>query len=81
MKTLTILAIVAALTLGYTLGRVRPWLQLGNWAAEQVRFHPARWIGSHWREAVLFTALAVTQPRTAFDALRKVRRARRQRTA
>lgn len=77
MKPLTVPAIVAALALGYALGRVRPWLQLGDWAEEQVRFHPARWVGSRWREAVLFTALAATQPHVAFGALREVRRDKR----
>ncbi|MFE4832931.1 hypothetical protein [Streptomyces sp. NPDC056672] len=75
-----LLAFTAALALGYALGRVRPWLQLGDWAEEQVCLHPGRWVGSRWREAVLFTALAATQPRPAFGALRKVRRTRRERT-
>ncbi|MER7688774.1 hypothetical protein [Streptomyces sp. NPDC097610] len=77
---MTILAITAALALGYALGRVRPWLQLGDWAEEQVRLHPGRWVGSRWREAVLFAALVATQSGPAFDALRKVRRTRRERT-
>jgi branched-subunit amino acid ABC-type transport system permease component len=75
--TLTIPALVAALALGYTLGRLRPWLRLGDWAEEQVRLHPAQWIGSRWREAVLFTALVATQPFAAFGVLRQVRRERR----
>jgi hypothetical protein len=77
---MTILAITAALALGYFLGRVRPWLQLGDWAEDQVRLHPGRWVGSRWREAVLFTTLMATQPSPAFDALREVRRTRRERT-
>lgn len=77
---MTILAIIAALALGYVLGRVRLWLQLGDWAEEQVRLHLGRWVGGRWREAVLFLALAATQPRPAFDALRKARRIKRERT-
>ncbi|MGW0844125.1 hypothetical protein ACWD26_29110 [Streptomyces sp. NPDC002787] len=78
---MTLLQLTAALALGYALGRVRPWLQLGEWAEEQVRLHPGRWIGSRWREAVLFAALAATQPIPAFDALRRARRTRRERTS
>ncbi|MER5578949.1 hypothetical protein [Streptomyces massasporeus] len=81
MKTLTVPAIVAALALGYALGRVRPWLLLGDWADWQVRFRHTHWIGSRWRATVLFTALAATQPRAAFGALRRVRRDKRDGTS
>ncbi|MDW8804330.1 hypothetical protein P1P68_05875 [Streptomyces scabiei] len=74
---MTTAAIAAALALGYALGRVRPWLRLDDWADEQVRSHPQRWIGTRWREAALFAALAATQPRRAFGALREIRREKR----
>ncbi|MFJ5645776.1 hypothetical protein [Streptomyces sp. NPDC093223] len=70
----------AALALGYAIGRARPWLRLGDWAEEQVRCHPGRWIGTLGREALLYSALLATQPARAFEALREVRREKRKRT-
>ncbi|MEU9706852.1 hypothetical protein [Streptomyces sp. NPDC047981] len=70
---MTIPGIITALGLGYALGRLRPWGRLGNWADWQVRHRPGRWIGSRARESALFVALAATQPRAAFAALRQVR--------
>jgi hypothetical protein len=69
-----------ALTLGYIIGRARPWLRLGDWADEQVRFYPGRWIGTFGREAFLYSALLATQPVRAFGVLREIRREKRKRT-
>ncbi|WP_328903245.1 hypothetical protein OHR86_27990 [Streptomyces sp. NBC_00441] len=58
---MTALAVLAALTAGYGLGRWRPWYRLGDWANWQVRFHLTRW-NSRPREAALFALLLATAP-------------------
>lgn len=67
-----IVAALAALAAGYSLGRWRPWLRLGDWAdwADwQVRFHLDRW-SSRPRQAVLFGLLLATDPARTVHAWR-----------
>ncbi|MFH8796912.1 hypothetical protein [Streptomyces sp. NPDC017941] len=60
----------AALTVGYLLGRLRPWQRLGDWAADQVR-HAGTWAwGGAGRQAVVVLVHAVTAPRTSWRILR-----------
>ncbi|MCX5318120.1 hypothetical protein [Streptomyces sp. NBC_00154] len=59
-----------ALTVGYLLGRLRPWDRLGNWAADQVRFTGAWVQGGTGRQAVVVLAHAITAPRTTWNMMR-----------
>ncbi|MDX3186610.1 hypothetical protein ABZ516_32650 [Streptomyces sp. NPDC019826] len=60
----------AALAVGYLLGRLRPWSQLGDWAADQVRF-TGSWVrGGAARQAAVVLAHAVTAPRTSWRSMR-----------
>lgn len=68
MSVLVIAAV--ALALGYLLGRLRPWHQLGNWAADQVRF-TGSWVqAGTGRQTVVVLAHAVTAPRTTCRMMR-----------
>ncbi|MEU3734635.1 hypothetical protein AB0E81_35370 [Streptomyces sp. NPDC033538] len=65
-----VITAAAALAAGYLLGRLRPWLRLGNWAADQVRFTGA-WIrGGAARQAVVILVHAVTAPSTSWRIMR-----------
>ncbi|MDK1473664.1 hypothetical protein QNO07_09550 [Streptomyces sp. 549] len=68
---MTTFLLLAALAVGYLLGRWQPWTRLGDWADWQIRIHPDRWIGRGWRrEALLYAALLSTQPARALRAWR-----------
>lgn len=59
-------AAVAALLVGYILGRLRPWQALGDWAADELHF-TGRWAtGSRARQAVLTAALFASEPRRSW---------------
>ncbi|WP_316782923.1 hypothetical protein [Streptomyces sasae] len=77
-----ILLLIAAATfgLGYLLGRLRPWRQLGYWAEDQVRF--AGWVdaGLTHRLAVVI-AFALTRPRESWRIARAAGQAPRGTTA
>ena len=63
----TLAATVAAVLVGYWLGRLRPWRMLGDWAAHQLRFG-GRWAtGSRAQQGVLAAAVAVTEPRRSLQ--------------
>ncbi|MFD4572072.1 hypothetical protein ACFWNK_01925 [Streptomyces sp. NPDC058417] len=64
------LATLTALTIGYTLGRYRPWSRLGDWADWQLRFRLARWQATRTRQAVLFGLLLLTDPAASAQAWR-----------
>ncbi|MEV4500364.1 hypothetical protein AB0J84_32330 [Micromonospora arborensis] len=65
-------ALVAGLALaaGYALGRLRPWVRLGEWANWQLRFHVDRW-ATRPRMAVLGLALVLTDPVGMWTAYRR----------
>lgn len=63
-------AIVAALAVGYLLGRARPYVRLADWANWQLRFRLDRWT-SRPRQAVLFTLLLLTDPAPTIRAWRR----------
>ncbi|MEU9271782.1 hypothetical protein OG613_44205 (plasmid) [Streptomyces sp. NBC_00015] len=54
---------VAALVVGYLVGRVRPWLRLGDWAEGQVRFTGAWVRGGAARQAVVVLVHVLVRPR------------------
>ncbi|MFD6879996.1 MULTISPECIES: hypothetical protein [unclassified Streptomyces] len=56
----------AAPAAGYLLGRLRPWRQAGDWAADQVR-HAGTWVrGGAGRQAVAVLVHVVTAPGTSW---------------
>ncbi|MER5715758.1 hypothetical protein [Streptomyces sp. NPDC002132] len=55
------LAVIAALAVGYLLGRTRPYTRLADWTNWQLRFHLDRWT-SRPRQVVLFALLLLTDP-------------------
>ncbi|MBV7674141.1 hypothetical protein STHAL_32355 [Streptomyces halstedii] len=60
---------VAALALGYLVGRVRPWRRLGNWAEDQLRF-TGSWVrGGTAKQAFLAVVHGLTRPRTTMRIL------------
>lgn len=61
-------AALAALLVGYWLGRLRPWRALGDWAANELRFAGHWATGSRVRQAVLAAAVTVTEPRRSWTA-------------
>ncbi|WP_328741401.1 hypothetical protein OG436_00070 [Streptomyces caniferus] len=63
-------AAVVAFAAGYLLGRLRPWLRLGDWAADQVRFTGAWVQGGAGRQAVVVLVHVVTAPRTSWRIMR-----------
>ncbi|MFB8384964.1 hypothetical protein [Streptomyces rubiginosohelvolus] len=69
----TIPALIAATTTlaaGYLLGRLRPWLRLGDWAVDQIRFAGPWATGSRARQLCVLLAHAVTEPRTTWRIIR-----------
>lgn len=54
-------AALALLAAGYTIGRLRPYERLADWANWQLRFHLDRWT-SKPRQTALFTLLLLTDP-------------------
>jgi hypothetical protein len=59
------LPIVAALAVGYALGRARPYDRLADWTNWQLRFRLDRWT-TRPRQVALFALLLATDPvRTA----------------
>ncbi|MFI0763058.1 hypothetical protein ACH4PX_37355 [Streptomyces anulatus] len=65
-----VLMIAVALTAGYLLGRLRPWLRLGDWAADQVRYTGAWVRGGRGRQAAVVLAHVLTAPCTSWRILR-----------
>jgi hypothetical protein len=62
-----IAAALAAVLVGYVLGRLRPWRMLGDWAADELHF-ARRWAtGSRARQATLAAAVVVTEPRQSWQ--------------
>ncbi|MEV1040511.1 hypothetical protein AB0J01_28255 [Streptomyces sp. NPDC050204] len=57
----TVLVALAALAVGYGLGRWQPYVRLAEWANWQLRLSLHRWT-SRPRQAVLFVLLLVTDP-------------------
>ncbi|GAA3015351.1 hypothetical protein [Streptomyces fulvorobeus] len=75
---MTALALAVALAAGYLLGRLRPWLRLGDWAADQIR-HTGAWArGRHSRQAAVLLAHALTAPRTSWRIIRTPAAARQE---
>jgi hypothetical protein len=68
---LTAAATLAAVLVGYWLGRLRPWRMLGDWAASQLRFVGGWATGSTARQLLLAVAVAVTEPRGALRSWRR----------
>lgn len=68
---LTAAATLAAVLVGYVLGRLRPWRMLGDWAASQLRFVGSWATGSTARQLLLAMAVAVTEPRGALRSWRQ----------
>lgn len=66
---MTGLLIVAALSVGYLLGRIRPYERLADWANWQLRFHLDRWTTKP-RMAALFSLLLLTDPIRTVSAWR-----------
>lgn len=64
------LALLAALAVGYGLGRWQPWRRLGDWTNWQLRFHLDRW-ESRPCQAVLFALLLTTDPTRTVRAWRR----------
>ncbi|MFI1530707.1 hypothetical protein [Streptomyces griseus] len=64
------IVVMAALALGYILGRIRPWWRLDGWAEDQIRFS-GRWVR---RGAVPLMVVALvrwlTAPRESWRAFR-----------
>ncbi|WP_331758878.1 hypothetical protein [Streptomyces anulatus] len=60
----------AVLAAGYLLGRLRPWHQLGNWAADQIRFAGPWTHGGLGRQAAVVLAHVLTAPRTSWRIMR-----------
>lgn len=59
---LTAAATLAAVLVGYVLGRLRPWRMLGDWAVDELR-HGGRWAhGSKLRQWMFLMVWAVTSP-------------------
>lgn len=57
----TVAAALGLLTVGYAIGRYRPYEKLADWTDWQLRFHLNRWT-SRPRQVVLFTLLLITDP-------------------
>lgn len=64
------LMLLAALAVGYTVGRLRPWERLADWADWEIRVRRGRWATTRARTAVLAAAFALTQPGRAWYAWR-----------
>ncbi|MFE7537253.1 hypothetical protein ACFU67_23630 [Streptomyces rhizosphaericola] len=65
-----VLTAAAALAAGYLLGRLRPWRQAGDWAADQVHFTGAWVRGGVVRQAVVVLVHVATAPRTSWHIMR-----------
>lgn len=66
-------AVVAALVLGYLIGRLRPWGALVAWAENEVRFFGPWARGNRVQQATLLLAHGLTHPRHSWRSLRKRR--------
>nr|WTB28172.1 hypothetical protein OG781_00060 [Streptomyces sp. NBC_00830]WTB35911.1 hypothetical protein OG781_46525 [Streptomyces sp. NBC_00830] len=62
---------VAALTVGWMLGRLRPWQHLGNWTADQVRF------AGYWVQDGTGRQIVVVQDHAAHQLAHDARPGRR----
>lgn len=62
--------LLAALTAGYALGRLRPWERLADWADWEIRVRRGKWATTRVREVVLVAAFTLTQPGRALYAWR-----------
>lgn len=65
-----LLALLAALIVGYVGGRTRPYNRLADWADWQVRFRLDRWT-TRPRLLALFTLLLITDPVRTLSAWRR----------
>ncbi|MFF5728093.1 hypothetical protein [[Kitasatospora] papulosa] len=67
---LTAAALAVALAARYFLGRLRPWLRLGDWTDDQIRLAGA-WARGRWRrQAAVILAHVLTAPRTSWHIMR-----------
>jgi hypothetical protein len=62
--------VLAALSLGYAVGRLRPWDRLADWADWEIRVRRGAWATTGPRTAALAAAFALTQPGRALHAWR-----------
>lgn len=63
-------AILIAITVGYTLGRIQPYDRLAEWTNWELRFHLDRW-QSRPRQVALFALLLITDPVNLMAACRR----------
>lgn len=64
---------LAALIVGYLLGRLQLWNSLDAWAENEVRFYGPWARGTKVQKAALLVAHCLTHPRHSWRALRKSR--------
>lgn len=64
---------LAALVIGYLVGRLQPWNALDAWAENQVRFHGPWARGSKAQQAAVLVAHCITHPRRSWRSRRKSR--------
>ena len=64
---------LAALVVGYLIGRLQPWNALDAWAENEVRFYGPWARSNKAKQATVWVAHCVTHPRHSWRALRKGR--------
>ena len=78
MRGSAVVAVVmvgAALAAGYLLGRLRPWVRLGDWVVDQIRYEGSWVRAGRAGQAVVLLVHGLIAPRATWQFIRRGPRA------